>query len=124
MAVTQITELEAAGIPLAVPRFANFALTSGTADLEIVAALGSKRIVVLAWHESHSAANQMASMYSGASAGGDLVFPGMILLANNPVIYTFKKGIFATEAGDALVMKPLISGATSEITGHLTYVYI
>jgi hypothetical protein len=124
MATTNLTEREAGLVPHSLIKSVDFELTAGTADLDVVAAVAGKRIVVLNLVQIFSAANQAIEWFSGASADGDTIYPPFSALADLPHTNAQKRGLFATELGDALVISPLISAATAEVRGHITYVEV
>ena len=124
MAITQLSEREAGLVPHSLLKSVDFTLTAGTSDLEVVAAVAGKRIVVLDLVQSFDAAGQSIEWFSDPSSGGDSIYPPFAALAFIPHVNGNARGLFKTEIGEALVFSPTISAATAGITGHLTYVVV
>lgn len=124
MAVTQLTEEQAGLIDKSLPKHTSFVLNAGTGDLTVAAGVAGKRLVVLSLVIVADVIGQSFSFYSGASAGGDEVFPAMNLLAALPYTDDFQRGLFKAEVGDGLILKPGIDGAVSSLKGHISYVEV
>lgn len=93
--------------------------TSGTADVELVAGIPGRRIVVLGMALTASVTTAL-SMYSGDSADGDVILNPMGMLANlGNTFGTWTRPLFWCETGEALVSKVSIN---SVISGQLVYV--
>lgn len=95
-------------------KFASVDVAS-SGDNTIVSSVASKRIVVLNYVLVASAANTV--QWKSATAGA--ITGGMQLAANGGVSAESQFGMFATTAGEALVLN---LSAASSVDGHITYV--
>lgn len=92
--------------------------TTGTGDKTLVAGVAGKRICVMGMTVSPSATTGM-SLYSGASADGDVIVDDAGLITNFSASIGYQElPAFWCETGESLVS---VVNSSSNLRGHLVY---